>query len=153
YGVFETSDEKFVSIGPLEPQFYQQFVATAGLDTTVFGQQMPPDQWPRLKALLAAEFRQKTQAEWCALLEGTDCCFAPVLDFETCVTHPHHVARETYIELNGHQQPAPAPRFSRTPCSEPVAPKRAGEDSESILRDIGFDDAKISALRDSGALT
>ncbi|MEN7343231.1 MAG: CaiB/BaiF CoA-transferase family protein [Pseudomonadota bacterium] len=153
YGVFETKDAKFVSIGPLEPQFYQQFVDTAGLDKAVFGSQLPPTEWPRLKQQLADEFRKKTQHEWAALLEGTDCCFAPVLDLEACTGHPHNVARDTYIDLNGHKQPAPAPRFSRTPCPTPEAPKPAGNDADEVLAAIGVSDDEIRRLRENGALT
>ncbi len=153
YGVYETADGKFVSIGPLEPQFYALFVEKAGLDKETFGKQAGPRNWPRLKEELAAIIRQKTQREWCALLEGTDVCFAPVLDFVEASQHPHNRARKAYIDIEGVEQPAPAPRFSRTACDAPSAPQAEGADTDSVLRDAGFSDSEIAELRQSGALT
>ena len=153
YDVYETADGKFVSVGPLEPQFYALFIEKAGLDVETFGEQAGPADWPRLKELLADAMKQKTQAEWCELLEGTDACFAPVLDFLEAPTHPHNRERNTYIEVGGVKQPAPAPRFSRTACDAPSAPRAEGADTESVLRDAGFSDSDIAELRKSGALT
>ena len=153
YDAYETSDGKFVSIGPLEPQFYALFVEKAGLDRETFGQQAGPQDWPRLKKELAGIIRQKTQREWCELLEGTDACFAPVLDFLEAPQHPHNVARKAYIDIEGVEQPAPAPRFSRTACDAPSAPRAEGADTDSVLRDAGLSDSDIDELRQSGALT
>ena len=153
YDVYETADEKFVSIGPLEPQFYALFVEKAGLEPETFAKQAGPEDWPRLKQELAAVFRRKTQREWCDLLEGSDVCFAPVLDFVEAAQHPHNLARKAYIDIEGVEQPAPSPRFSRTACDAPSAPRAEGADTDSVLRDAGFSDSDIAELRQSGALT
>ena len=153
YNVYETSDGKFVSIGPLEPSFYKLFVENAGLDPKVFGVQAGPKDWPRLKEQLADAIRQKTQQEWCELLEGSDACFAPVLDFLEAPRHGHNRERGTYISIDGLEQPAPAPRFSRTNCDTPGSPRAEGADTDAVLRDAGFSDEDIAGLRETGALT
>lgn len=153
YSVYETADGKFVSVGPLEPKFYAVFVEKAGLDAETFSKQAGPADWPRLKKKLADAIKQKTQEEWCELLEGTDACFAPVLNFLEAPRHPHNIARQTYISIDGVEQPAPAPRFSRTVCDAPSAPRAEGADTDSVLRDRGFSDTDIAELRKAGALT
>lgn len=153
YAVYATADEKYISVGALEPQFFAELVARAGLDADVFDRPPEPRQWRALKQQMQAVFRQRTQQEWCALLEGTDACFAPVLDFIEAHNHPHNAARDTFIKLNGITQPAPSPRFSRTKCDLPQAPHKEGADAEAILKRLGYSDAQVSRLRDSGALT
>lgn len=153
YDVYETADGKFVSIGALEPQFYAQLVEKAGLDEDRFGKQAGPDQWPALKEQLAIVFKQRSRQQWCELLEGSDACFAPVLDFTEAPGHPHNHARGTYVTIGGVDQPAPAPRFSRSECELPGEPRAEGADTEAVLRESGFSDADIAKLRDSGALT
>lgn len=137
YDTYETKDGKYISIGSLEPQFYALLIEKAELDRAEFGNQLNHKEWPNLKKKLALIFAQKTQAEWCAIMEGTDVCFAPVLDFLEAQSHPHNVARETYIEVDGMVQPAPAPRFSRTPSEVRHASPAAGADTEAVLRDWG----------------
>lgn len=132
YNVYETSDEKYVSIGPLEPQFYALLIEKMGLDPAFFARQHNQRLWPEMKEKLAEIFKQKSQAEWCALLEGTDVCFAPVLNYLEAQSHPHLVARDTYFELDGIMQPSPAPRFSRTPSEVQHGSPVAGEHSEEI---------------------
>jgi len=153
YNVYETSDGKYVSVGPLEPHFYKLFVEKAGLDPEVFGKQAGPKNWPRLKEQLADAIKQKTQQEWCELLEGSDACFAPVLDFLEAPQHHHNRERGTYIEIDGLEQPAPAPRFSRTACDTPDSPRAEGADTDAVLRDAGFSDAELTELHETGALT
>ena len=153
YDVYETADGKYVSVGPLEPRFYALFVEKAGLDPAVFGQQAGPRDWPRLKEQLTDAIRRKTQQEWCALLEGTDACFAPVLDLLEAPQHEHNRARGIYVDVDGLEQPAPAPRFSRTACDVPDSPHAEGVDTDSVLRDAGFSDDEVATLRESGALT
>jgi alpha-methylacyl-CoA racemase len=157
YEVYETSDGKYVSIGPLEPQFYDLLIDKLGLDRERFskaGFSLVPDDmdtslWPRLKEELAAVFRTRTREEWCDLLEGTDVCFAPVLTSAEAARHPHNVARRTFIEVGGVLQQAPAPRFGRTPADQPDAPPVPGRDTREILSESGFADADIEAqLRD-----
>jgi alpha-methylacyl-CoA racemase len=152
YNVYETSDGRHVSVGPLEPQFYALFVEKAGLDPDTFAEQAGAEDWPRLRRRLAEVIRQKTQQEWCDLLEGTDACVSPVLDILEAPRHPHNRARGTYIEIDGLQQPAPAPRFSRTRCDQPGAPSAEGADSEEVLRELGLGTDEIAELRRSGGL-
>lgn len=152
YDTYETKDGKYVSIGALEPQFYAQLIEKAGLDPEVFSNQMNQQEWPQLKEELSRVFKEKTQAEWCAIMEGSDVCFAPVLDFIEAQQHPHNVARGTYIEVDGLVQPAPAPRFSRTPSEVQFGPRAAGENTEEILQDWGFTADQVQALREGKAL-
>ena len=152
YDVYETADGHHVSVGPLEPKFYALLVDKAGLDADQFGEQAPADKWPALKQQLAEVFRKRTRQEWCDLLEGTDACFAPVLDFTEAPRHPHNRARGTYISIDGVEQPAPAPKFGRTTCDKPTAPHAEGADSDAVLHEIGFSDRDIAALRGAGVL-
>lgn len=152
YDTYETLDGKFVSIGSIEPQFYALLLDKAQLDPEVFGQQMNPQKWPELKDKLTAVFKSKTQAEWCALMEGSDVCFAPVLDFNEAPSHPHNQARQTYIDVDGMVQPAPAPRFSRTPSTVAHGSRLLGQDTDEVLQSFGIDADEVSRLRASGAL-
>ena len=153
YGAYCTLDDKFISLGPIEPQFFAILVDKAGLDPDMLAAHMDPLRWAELKNALTTLFKSKTREQWCDLLEGSDACFAPVLDFTEAYKHPHNKARNTFIEINGLRQPAPAPRFSRTECNTPSAPHKEGADTEAILSDWGFSDAAIAALRSSGALS
>lgn len=137
YDTYETSDGKYVSIGSIEPQFYALLMEKADLDPAIFGEQNNPAKWPELKIALEEVFKTKTQAQWCELLEGSDACFAPVLDFLEAPSHPHNIARDTYIDVDGMTQPAPAPRFSRTPSEVKFGSRANGEDTESVLSDWG----------------
>ncbi len=136
YDAYETADAKFIAIGSVEPQFYELFIEKAGLDPAVFGNRDDPSRWPEQKAKLAEVFAGKTRDEWCAILEGTDTCFAPVLDYREAPHHPHNQARETYVEVDGVTQPAPAPRFSRSECDTPEPPPEIGADTEAILVEL-----------------
>jgi alpha-methylacyl-CoA racemase len=122
YGVYQCACGNFISIGSIEPQFYAQLRQLAGLSDQAFDAQMERASWPSLKQRLAAIFKTKTREEWCRLMEGTDVCFAPVLTLAEAPLHPHMTARKTFIQRHGITQPAPAPRFSRTPSAirEPV---------------------------------
>ena len=153
YDTFETADGKYVSIGSIEPQFYALLVRLAGLDAAEFAPQNDPAQWPALKQKLAAVIRRRTRDEWCAIMEGTDVCFAPVLSMTEAPHHPHNVARGTYIEVEGVTQPAPAPRFSRTATAVPAAAAPAGSDTAAVLAAIGYAPERIAALRDAGVVT
>lgn len=160
YGTYETRDGKYVAIGPLEPQFYALLIEKAGLDPARFashGFRMEPGQaaredWVALRAELARVFRSRTRDEWCALLEGSDACFAPVLTGPEAARHPHHVARRSFIEVGGVLQHAPAPRFSRTPPGTPQAPPLPGHDSQDVLRAAGFDATEIADLAAAGVI-
>ncbi|MBS0531525.1 MAG: CoA transferase [Proteobacteria bacterium] len=117
YGGYECGDGRFVSIGSIEPQFYTLLRQLAGLDDADFDRQMDRQAWPALKQKLVGVFKTKTRDEWCKIMEGTDICFAPVLTMSEATEHPHMIARETFITRHGVTQPAPAPRFSRTPSA------------------------------------
>ena len=152
YDTYECADGGFVAIGALEPQFYAELLAKTGLSDEDLGQQMDRSGWPRLRARLTELFRTKTRDEWCALLEGSDACFAPVLPLSEAAEHPHIRARGTVVEHDGVLQPAPAPRFSRTkPELRRPAPK-PGEHTDAALSDWGFSPAQLSSLRDAGAI-
>lgn len=123
YGCFECSDGQHIAIGSIEPQFYALLLERCGLDPRVFEDQMNTENWPALKDRLGAMFLSQPQAHWCALLEGTDACFAPVLGWDEAPLHPHNIARETFVRVGGVLQPAPAPRFSRSGQTSPSEPK------------------------------
>jgi alpha-methylacyl-CoA racemase len=152
YDTYECADGAFVAVGALEPQFYAELLAKTGLRAEHLGPQMDRQAWPGLRARLTELFKTKTRDEWCALLEGSDACFAPVLTMSEAASHPHIRARGTVVEDHGVWQPAPAPRFSRTkPELRRPAPK-PGEHTDAALGDWGFSPAERSALRDAGAI-
>ena len=138
YSAYETADKKFVSVGPIEPQFFAELVAKTGLPDSFLEDQYNTHKWPDIKAALAETFKSRTRDEWVEIFEDGDACVAGILDYEEAVQHPHNRARETYIEIDGVHQPAPAPRFSRTVCDTPTAPSAEGADTKAVLRDWGF---------------
>jgi alpha-methylacyl-CoA racemase len=152
YDTYETKDGQHVAIGALEPQFYAELLAKLGIDASSLPPQMERAHWPALKQKLAAAFKQKTRAEWCALLEGSDACFAPVLSMSEAAAHPHMRARGTLVELGGVLQPAPAPRFGRTQPALPAAPSHPGQDTDAALHAWGISTERIAALRASRAI-
>ncbi|HEX6310599.1 MAG TPA: CaiB/BaiF CoA-transferase family protein [Acidimicrobiia bacterium] len=151
YEVYETADDRFVAVGTVEPKFYAELLERtgAGLDVDA---QYDKGRWPADKERLAAVFRTKTRDEWCDLLEGTDACFAPVLTPLEAPDHPHNRARGTFLSPGGVPQPAPAPRFSRTPSDVPDPPMHPGDDTEGVLARWGFDRDEVEKLRATGAL-
>jgi alpha-methylacyl-CoA racemase len=153
YDVYETAEGKFVSIGPIEPQFYAIFLDKLELDPADFKEQHNPQLWPAMKAQLEAVFKTKTRQQWCDLLEGTDACFAPVLDMHEAPEHPHNKARDSFISINGMVQPAAAPRFSRSEAFSPQAPVKEGANTEQVLAENGFSAADIERLKSLGVLT
>ncbi len=152
YDTYECADGEYVSIGSIEPQFYALLMEKAALSEEDFGEQNDASRWPGQKEKLAAVFRQKTQAEWCELMEGTDVCFAPVLNFMDAPKHPANVARETYTNVDGMVQPAPAPRFSRTPSEVRHGAHEGGQDTDAVLSAMGFGEQELAALKSSGAI-
>lgn len=160
YDTYETRDGGYVAIGALEPQFYRLLIEKLGLDPQRFGPcgfRMAPGQadrerWADLKAELAAVFRTRTRAEWCALLEGSDACFAPVLTAAEASQHPHHLARRSFLTVDGVLQHAPAPRFSRTAPADPVGAARPGRDTDAVLGSAGFSPQEIADLRADGII-
>ncbi len=153
YDTYQCGDGRWISIGSIEKPFYWLLREKLGLvDDTAFDAQNDEGAWPALKEKLTAIFLTKTRDEWCALMEGSDVCFAPVLSMAEAPRHPHNVERATFIDVGGVTQPAPAPRFS---ASVPDAPRPAppiGADGEAIARDLGYDADRIARLKASGAL-
>jgi alpha-methylacyl-CoA racemase len=146
YDCYTCADGKSVAFGALEPHFFKLFCEKVGITDIDINQHLNPKQWVALKPRMAELFRTKTRDEWCALLEGTDCCFAPVLDWDEAPQHRHNKARETYIEIDGVVQPAPAPRFSRTPGQVQRPPAKRGEHTDEVLADFGLGSDQIAAL-------
>lgn len=152
YDSYACLDGKFITIGAIEPQFFATLLNFTKQEDPLFTKRWDKANWPALKERFAALFATRTRDEWCRLLEGTDVCFAPVLDLTEAPRHPHNAARGTFVEIDGVTQPAPAPRFSRTSPPMPHAPSSAGEDSDAILADWGFTRQSIEALRNGEVL-
>lgn len=146
YGVYECADAKFVSIGPIEPQFYKLLLHKCGIDDPQFQHQWKTAEWGALKAKLALLFKSRTRQAWCELLEGSDVCFAPVLDMDEAPHHPHNVARATFVPYQDTMQPAPAPRFGRTPSEVPAPAPATGRDTVRVLETCGYSPEEIAAL-------
>ncbi len=136
YDTYACADGKYVAIGAIEPQFYATLRELCGIHDTAFDAQMDTARWPLQKLRMADVFRTRTRDEWCALLEGSDACFAPVLDWDEAPRHPHNLARETFVTQDGVVQPAPAPRFSRTPASPPQ--RSVAREPHDLLREWGL---------------
>jgi len=152
YDVYECADGGWISLGSIEPQFYAELLDKLGLDAERFGKQNDRDLWPELSEEIAAVVRMKTRDEWDAILEGSDVCYAPVLTVDEAIRHPHNVARGTFIDVGGITQPGPAPRLSRTPGEVRRPPAHAGQHTDEVLSEAGFDDDEVAALRASGAV-
>lgn len=152
YNVYETSDGKYVAIGSIEAKFYQELLRLTGLEADRLPGQNDRSSWPAMNERLAAIFRTKTRDEWCRIMEGSEVCFAPVLSMKEAPNHPHNRHRGTLVEYDGVVQPAPAPRFSRTPSAIQRPPARPGEHTEEALRDWGFSPSELEQLRARGAI-
>jgi alpha-methylacyl-CoA racemase len=160
YDTYATRDGRYVAIGAIEPQFFSRLLERLGLDPQRFASAGFPaldaatmrDRWPALREAIAAAFLTRTQAEWCGIFGTSDACFAPVLTVEEAARHPHNVARHAFVHVEGVLQNAPAPRFGEAPLPFPQAPRRAGEDTDAVLREAGFASAEIDALRAAGVL-
>ena len=152
YEVYETSDGHYISIAPIEPKFYAELLQRLGLDPDDPPQSANPADWPDGKARLAALFRTRTRDEWCAILEGTDACFAPVLSMDEAHLHPHNAQRDTFVERDGIVQPNAAPRFDRTPSGIRSPPAASGSGTKEVLSDWGFTPEEIDSLAESGVV-
>ena len=152
YNVYETKDGQHVSIGSIEPKFYEELLEKTGLKGQNLPAQRDREQWPAMKEKFAALFKTKTRTEWNKIMEGSDICYAPVLSFPEAMQHPHNVARKAFIEVDGVPQPAPAPRFSRTKEGVQKPPSKRGADTIPALTAWGFDDAKLAALKQAGVI-
>ncbi len=153
YDTYECADGEYVAIGAIEPRFHALLLEKTGLDGPEWEDHLRNrDRWPELKAKLAEAFRAKTRDEWRRIMEGSDVCFAPVLRIDEAIEHPHNRSRRTFVELDGVSQPAPAPRFSRTPAGVQGPPPKAGEHTDAVLADWGFGDERIDSMRAAGAI-
>ncbi|MFZ6689637.1 CaiB/BaiF CoA transferase family protein [Undibacterium sp. SXout11W] len=149
YDSYACADGKFITIGAIEPQFYALLLQLTDVHDPDFQAQMNVSTWPQLKLKFATLFATKTRQAWCEILEGTDVCYAPVLDMDEAPDHPHNQARGNFIDVAGVKQPAPAPRFSRTPPEISMPPARAGQHSGDILRDWGLSENMIQTYQDA----
>lgn len=160
YGVYQTKDGGHMAVAAIEPQFYRAFLQKLGLSDERWrsagypagGPQMTERHWPALKAELAALFLTKTRDEWCELFAGTDACVTPVLTLAEAAHHPHNIARKAFMTIDGVEQNAPAPRFGRTPAAVPLAPRKTGADTNTVLADWGIDAGLVTRARDAGAI-
>ncbi|WP_029917256.1 CaiB/BaiF CoA-transferase family protein [Caulobacter sp. UNC358MFTsu5.1] len=152
YDTYQCSCGRWISIGSIEPQFYLLLLEKTGITDPQFQHQMSREEWPQLREKLAAVIATKTRDDWCALMDGTDVCFAPVLTMDEAPTHAHNAARQTFVEVAGVTQPAPAPRFSATPGAIQGPPPKIGADNDAALGDWGFSAEAIAELKAQGAL-
>ena len=155
YNVYETSDREYVSVASYEPKFYANLLALIGpfgFDDLDPAAQMDRSQWPALRARLAALFRTRTSAQWVEFFAGHEVCFAPLLSMSQARAHPHNVERQTFVDVDGAPQPAPAPRFSRTPSAVHGPPVAAGTHTDTALVDWGLTADEVEALKASGAI-
>ena len=153
YDCYECADQHYISIGALEPAFYNELLKRCDLAGDAdYADQFAKQRWPELREKMAAMFRTRSRDEWCELLEGSDACFAPVLNFAEAPDHPHNRERQTFVERDGVVQPAPAPRFSATPAEIGDAPPMPGQHTLEVLRGIGLNEPDIEALRADGVV-
>ncbi len=150
YSTYETADQQHISLGPLEPKFFATLAQALGLDERFVKRQYDQKLWPEMRTAIAAAVKQRTRDEWCAVLEGTDACFAPVLAFDEAPQHAHAVARGSFVTVEGVPQPAPAPRFDRTPAGHPRGAPAVGEHTLALLQEAGFSAADVAALQAAG---
>jgi alpha-methylacyl-CoA racemase len=152
YHVYEAKDGEYVSVGSIEPQFYALLLKHTGLTGQALPEQTDRTTWPEMQKRFARIFKGKTRAEWTEIMEQTDICFAPVLRMSEALAHPHNRHRQSFVEVDGIAQPAPAPRFLGTPSRVQRPPARIGEHTDQILKDWGFSANDIAELHDSGAV-
>ncbi|MEC7116103.1 MAG: CaiB/BaiF CoA-transferase family protein [Actinomycetota bacterium] len=148
YDVFECADGEYISIGSIEPQFYSELLRIIGIDQSKSPKQMDRTKWAEMNLKISDVIKEKTRLEWEDLMEGTDVCFAPVLSMEEAYEHPHNKERNTFIEVAGVMQPAPAPRFSRTPGAVSSPPPHPDQHTEEVLASLGLTTDEILLLRD-----
>jgi alpha-methylacyl-CoA racemase len=153
YDAYRCSDGSYLAVGAIEPQFYDALLAGLGLAGATLPAQHDQASWPALKEQFASIIASRSRGEWLAVFAGTDACVAPVLTMAEAASDPHIVARETLIDIDGVHQPAPAPRFSRTPPSTPRGASTPCADTDVVLAAWGFADDEIAALRADGAIS
>ena len=152
YNTYETSDGRYVSVGAIEPKFYEQLLERIGLAGEELPGQNDRESWPAMCEKLAAIFKTRTRDEWCEVMEGVEVCFAPVLALDEVRGDPQNSARQSFLDVDGVVQPAPAPKFSRTIPEVQAPPPRAGEHTEEAMTAWGFSGEQISELREAGVV-
>ena len=152
YDTYETKDGKWISIGSIEPQFYAILREKAGLKEEIWDHQMDGSKWPEMKKKIEAVFKTKTRDEWCAIMENTDICFAPVLSISEAKDHQHNKDRQTIVEIDGVAQPNIAPRFSRTVSKIQGPIPQVGEQTLDVLKGWGFSEGQIDGLKKAEAI-
>jgi alpha-methylacyl-CoA racemase len=153
YEVYECADGRYVSVAAIEAKFHAELLRLLEIDPETMPPQMDRDRWPEAKQRLAERFRTRTRDDWCALLEGSDACFAPVLSMDEAPDHPHNRARNAFVELDGVVQPAPAPRFSRSSLAAPTAPEHAAAvDARAVLAEWGIPAREVEQAVTAGVL-
>ena len=153
YDSYLCADGRYVAVGAIEPQFYAALVAGLGLEAETLGAQNDKASWPAVRERFAAVFLTRTRDEWVAHFAGRDACVAPVNTTEETLADPHLVARGTVVEVDGVPQPAPAPRFGRTPAAVDRPAPGAGEHTDEVLAGLGYAPDAVAALREAGAVT
>ena len=152
YGSYACACGRYVAVGPIEPAFFAEMLGRLGLDASDFDNRMDPATWPTHKARLAEAFRSRTRDAWAAIFADSDGCVTPILSMAEAPSHPHVAARETFVTAHGTVQPAPAPRFSRTPSAIGVAPPLRGEHGAEILAEFAFSAEEIESLTTASKL-
>jgi alpha-methylacyl-CoA racemase len=150
YDTYQTKDGKWIALGPLEAEFFRELLERLGIADEDANTRLDRARWPEVKEKIAAVVKTRTRDEWDALLLGTDACYAPVLSLSEAPRHPHNVARQVFVDVDGVTQPAPAPRFSRT-SPEIQGPPR-GPESEAVLKNWGFSEGEIASLKAADAI-
>ncbi len=155
YDTYECADGHWVAVGAIEVHFYQLLIEKMELDVgeVSYPAQFDKKKWQSLRPVFAKRFKEKTRDQWCDIFEGLDACFAPVLNMDEAVEYAHNKARGTFVDIGGVTQAAPAPKFSRTVCQTPQAPKPAGIDNTAVFADLGLTDEQISGLKDAGVIS
>jgi alpha-methylacyl-CoA racemase len=152
YDTYETSDGKYVAVGAIEERFWGDLVKVLEIDPSSVAGRLDPAQWPAVREVLADVIRTRTRDEWTERAEGTDACLTPVLDTAEAAAHPHNVARGTFVSLDGHTQPSPAPKFSRTATETPAPPVEPRSSTTEVLTDLGYAQSEIDRLRTNGVI-
>jgi alpha-methylacyl-CoA racemase len=152
YDTYRAADGKYVAVGAIEERFWADLLRVLDLDPRNLPNRADPANWPRVREILAERIATRTRDEWAALAEGTDACLSPVLDLTEAPEHPHNVARGTFVEVDGVRQPAPGPKFDRTPAAPPTAPSETGADTDDVLAELGLTAEDIAKLRATGVV-
>jgi alpha-methylacyl-CoA racemase len=152
YDTYETSDGKFMAVGAIEARFWDALLKVLELDAADLPERLDQANWAKVREVMTARIKTKTREQWTKLADGTDACFTPVLSPWEAAEHPHNQARRTFTEVDGVPQPAPAPKFDRTPTDAPTGPVQKGSDTAAVLAEYGYTDDQLAELRAAGVI-